>query len=104
MIKEIASNTIPINMSKEGEGYRVLVYTKRHPNSFVGPSFIRNLLSYLSETENATWGDNFRGMSLEEAQKLAAKESNHEGYIDGRGKLRTSRGVVAKVDPYTLFD
>jgi hypothetical protein len=83
-------------MNERDERYKVVVLTKRHPDDFRGPGFLRRLLSNLSEAPNTTIGK-FPGMELEEAKEIAAKE-NRDIYTDGQGKLRTSKGVVVRID------
>jgi hypothetical protein len=83
-------------MAERKAGYQVVVYTKRLPESFIGPEILRNLLSKLSETSNTTIGNSWPGMPLDEANKIAESE-NMESYTDGYGKLRTARGVVVRV-------
>ncbi len=74
----------------------VVVYTKRLPESFKGPVVIRKLLSALSESPNAEYGDDWDGMPLDKAQEIAKTETNGS-YLVGNGKLRSSRGVVVRV-------
>lgn len=78
------------------QGYQVLVFTRRLPESFKGPQIVRKVLSYLSESENGSVGNSYPGMSIEEAERLAQGKSL-ASYIDGDGHLRSSKGVVVRV-------
>ncbi len=80
----------------ERDGYMVVVYTKRLPGSYKGPVLLRKFLSALSESPNCEIGNSWKGMSLEEAEGIA-KDHTNTCYTDGESHLRSSRGVVVKV-------
>ncbi len=77
-------------------GYKFVVYTKELTDNFKGPKFWRNFVSSLSESPNSVIGNSWPGMSLEEAEEIAAGE-NVESYIDGNGKLRSAKGVIVRI-------
>lgn len=88
---------------RESEGYIVRVYTKRLPGGFRGPKFIRKLMSALSESGPATWGNSLLGMPKDEAEKIAQMETV-DLFVDRFGKLRSSKGVVVNVEDIPLID
>ncbi|WKZ25264.1 MAG: hypothetical protein QY322_02630 [bacterium] len=77
-------------------GYQVIVYTRILPDGFKGPTFLRKIMSYLSEGKNESIGNSWPGMDIEEAKRLAGTRTI-SSYTDGRGQLRSSKGVVVRV-------
>lgn len=77
-------------------GYQVAILVRRHVDSYKTPKLLGPLLSVLSESEIGRYGDDWPGMSREEAEQIVSKITNKE-YLAADGKLRCKKGVIIRV-------